>query len=327
MKFFKESWFPLSLGLIILLVILAKSFSSNDEKNESVLLLDADTGEWHAPDINSVPSGEEGELILYGKELMVNTSLYLGPKGKIASLINGMDCQNCHIEAGAKPFGNCFSAVASTYPKYRERSGKVETIEFRVNDCMERSLNGEKLDSSSREMKAMVAYLKWIGKDVPKGTKPAGAGLEELNYPARAADPDKGRIVFQTKCSRCHGDDGQGQFNHDSSFYFYPPLWGDHSYNTGAGLFRISRFASYVKNNMPFGQASHSSPVLTDDEAWDVAAFVNSQPRPEKRFIGDWPKIETKPTDYPFGPYADGFSEKQHKYGPFPPIVQAHKKN
>jgi thiosulfate dehydrogenase len=84
--------------------------------------------------------------------------------------------------------------------------------------------------------------------------------------------------------------------------------------------------ASFIKNNMPYGLASHDTPKLTNEEAWDVAAFIISQPRPEKFFPEDWPKIETKSIDYPYGPYADKFSEKQHKYGPFGPIVEARKK-
>jgi thiosulfate dehydrogenase len=139
----------------------------------------------------------------------------------------------------------------------------------------------------------------------------------------RAADVEKGKAIFLSKCQSCHGADGQGTWNHDSSFYLYPPLWGPNSYNVSAGLFRLSRFAAYVKYNMPFGSSSHAAPQLTDEEAWDVAAFVNSQPRPDKMFAYDWPKKETKPVDYPFGPYADGFSEKQHKYGPFMPIKEA----
>jgi thiosulfate dehydrogenase len=74
-----------------------------------------------------------------------------------------------------------------------------------------------------------------------------------------------------------------------------------------------------VKANMPLG-ATHQSPQLTDEEAWDVAAYVNSQPRPGKDLGADWPKIAAKPIDHPFGPFADGFSENQHKYGPFGPI-------
>ncbi len=73
---------------------------------------------------------------------------------------------------------------------------------------------------------------------------------------------------------------------------------------------------------MPFGP-TQLPPQLTDEEAWDVAAFVNSQPRPEKKFPGDWPKPETKPEDYPFGPFTDKFSALQHKYGPFVPIKEA----
>jgi thiosulfate dehydrogenase len=101
--------------------------------------------------------------------------------------------------------------------------------------------------------------------------------------------------------------------------YTYPPLWGAHSYNNGAGLYRISNFAGYVKYNMPQG-TTYDKPQLTDEEAWDVAAYVNSMPRPVKDLSKDWPKLEKKPFDHPFGPYADPFSEKQHKYGPYKPI-------
>jgi thiosulfate dehydrogenase len=328
MKFLRESWFPVLLGLIILIVTLNQVlFTSAAESNDfSIPENNASVDDWQAPDINALPDDEQGKLIRFGHELIMNTSLYLGPKGNIASVSNGMNCQNCHIDAGTKSFAGCFSAVASTYPRYRERSGRVESIEFRINDCMLRSLNGKQIDSSGKEMKAMVAYLKWIGKDVPKNKKPKGAGLEELPFLNRAADSEKGKQVFQSKCTSCHGENGQGLLNHDSSFYLYPPLWGPNSFNIGAGLYRITRFASFVKNNMPFGLASHNSPQLTDEEAWDVSAFVISQPRPEKIFAEDWPKKETKPVDYPYGPYADSFSEKQHKYGPFIPIQEAKSK-
>ena len=328
MKFLRESWFPVLLGLIILIVILNQVlFTSAAVADDfSIPENSASVDDWQAPDINALPDDEQGKLIRYGHDLIMNTSLYLGPKGNIASVSNGMNCQNCHIDAGTKSFAGCFSAVASTYPRYRERSGRVESIEFRINDCMLRSLNGKQIDSSGKEMKAMVAYLKWMGKDVPKNKKPKGAGLEELPFLNRAADPEKGKQVFQSKCTSCHGENGQGLLNHDSSFYLYPPLWGPNSFNIGAGLYRITRFASFVKNNMPFGLASHNSPQLTDEEAWDVAAFVISQPRPEKIFAEDWPKKETKPVDYPYGPYVDNFSEKQHKYGPFIPIQTANGK-
>jgi thiosulfate dehydrogenase len=233
-----------------------------------------------------------------------------------------MNCQNCHADAGLKPYGNCFSAVASIYPVYRPRSGIVESIEFRVNDCLQRSLNGKKIDSTSREMRAMVAYLKWVGADVPKGVKPKGANTEELSFLDRTADTTKGRIVYTTICEKCHGKSGEGMLKPDSVAYLYPPLWGPHSYNAGAGLYRLSRFAGYVKNNMPFG-SSFDKPQLTNEQAWDVAAFVNSQPRPTKSFPKDWPHLSQKAIDYPYGPYADSFSEKQHKYGPFGPIKKA----
>ena len=281
---------------------------------------------WQAPDTSLLAMNKDKEQILYGRALIVNTALYLGPSGSIAHLGNGMNCQNCHLDAGTKPFGNNYSAAASTYPKFRERSGKIENLSKRINDCFERSLNGKGLDTMSKEMQAMKAYIMWLGKDVKKGEKPKGAGIEDLAYLDRAADPVQGKKVFMTKCISCHGEDGQGKLSADEKSYIYPPLWGIHSYNTGAGLYRITRLAGYIKNNMPQG-ASIELPQITNEEAWDIAAFVNSQDRPQGKIEKDWPDIRTKPVDHPFGPYAETYSETQHKYGPFAPIAEAKKKN
>lgn len=276
---------------------------------------------WTAPDTSQIANEQNADLIRYGRELIRNTSIYLGPNGSVTHISNGMNCQNCHLEGGTKPFGNNYSGVASTYPKFRERSGTIETIYKRVNDCFERSLNGKSLDSTSKEMLAITAYIKWLGKDVPKGEKPKGAGLKELAYLDRAADAKNGKTIYMLKCQSCHGKNGEGKINGNAKCYQYPPLWGQNSYNIGAGLVRLSRFAAYVKYNMPQG-VNHDSPQLTDEEAWDVAAFVNSQPRPEKDLSKDWPKLAGKPIDHPFGPYADKFTEQQHKYGPFQPIQE-----
>lgn len=269
--------------------------------------------------------GEREELVRYGRDLIRNTAFYLGPQGIISRQTNGMNCQNCHLDAGTRPWGNNYSAVWSTYPKFRERSGSTETAAKRINDCFERSLNGVALDTTSREMRAMLAYMEWLGTGVEKGTKPKGSGLAELKFMERAADPARGGSIYNTKCASCHKEDGAGVKAANGLTYQYPPLWGEHSYNIGAGLFRLSRFAGYVKNNMPQG-VTWESPQLTDEEAWDVAAYVNSQQRPGRDLSKDWPNVAGKPVDHPFGPYADAFPEEQHKLGPFGPIAEARKK-
>lgn len=323
MHVLRTSWFPILIGLIIVVIIL-NQFMCNSKPEEGPTKSGkySETEEWLAPDTSEIPYTEEGYLIEYGRQLIANTAVYLGPKGIVSQISNGMNCQNCHLHGGTQLFANTFSAVRSTYPKYRERSGKLESVEFRINECMERSLNGRALDSQSKEMRAMVAYFNWIGQNVPVGIKPKGAAVEELPYLARAADPEKGKVLFAAKCQRCHGSNGEGVFASDSSFYIYPPLWGPNSYNISAGMFRLSRLAGFIKNNMPFG-ATWKQPQLTNEEAWDLAAFVNSQPRPYKTFPYDWPNIAKKPVDHPFGPFADSFSDQQHKYGPFGPIKAA----
>jgi thiosulfate dehydrogenase len=305
------------LLMIVLFVVFIRSHRSPEKWMMNASAKSSDSELWAAPDTHSLGDSEHDKLIRYGRDLIARTSFYLGPEGTVKHMSNGMNCQNCHLDAGTKVFGNNYAAVAANYPKFRARSGTMEDVYKRVNDCIQRSLNGTALDTASREMQAIKAYILWVGKDVEKGKRPKGAGITELAYLDRAADVEKGKLVYVEKCAICHGPDGEGIKNTDT--ISYPPLWGKNSYNTGAGLFRLSRFAGYVKSNMPFG-TNHDNPQLTDEEAWDVAAFVNSQPRPAKDLSKDWPKIAGKPVDHPFGPYDDTFSERQHKYGPFGPI-------
>ena len=62
---------------------------------------------WVGPSIymDNTTLGEERELVIYGQELIAHTSKYLGPKGSVAQITNGMNCQNCHLQAGAKAWG------------------------------------------------------------------------------------------------------------------------------------------------------------------------------------------------------------------------------
>jgi thiosulfate dehydrogenase len=280
---------------------------------------------WNPPDIETISDQAQRKQVSYGKNLVAHTANYFGPKGSIAQSTNGLNCQNCHLSAGTVVFGNNYGSVAATYPKFRPRSGSIESISKRVNDCFERSLNGETLDTTSAEMQAIIAYIKFLGSNVAKGNKAAGSGLKEIAFLSRAANPANGKTIYISKCQSCHLEQGQGTLNASQNEYTYPALWGPQSYNDGAGLYRIINLAKFVKYNMPLG-ASHDSPQLTDEEAWDVAAFINSQPRPKKDIHADWPDVSKKPIDHPFGPFADAFSETQHKYGPFGPIEAAQKK-
>jgi thiosulfate dehydrogenase len=271
---------------------------------------------WKAPDINKIPEGKNKALILYGKALLAHTADYLGPKGSVAQISNGMNCQNCHLDGGSRLFANNYAGFMASYPKMSNRSGKVEPATERIAECFERSLAGKVPDTNGREIQAILAYMKWIGQDVKKGQRLFGDATEKLPFMATPANPAKGKVVYLSKCQSCHGKNGEGMFAVDKKSYTYPPLWGLHSYNDGAGMYRLGNFAGFVKNNMPYG-ATYKSPQLSDEEAWNVAAFVNSQPRPHKDQHGDWKDLKNKPIDFPFGPYADGFSEKQHKFGPY----------
>jgi thiosulfate dehydrogenase len=321
-KNIRENWPVIVIITAVILVLVMNFLSLNTTYNPTPITTTYDSS-WASPSLftDRTLTGENRTLVIYGQDLITHTSRYLGPNGQVGSISNGMNCQNCHLSGGKKTWGNNYGAVASTYPRFRDRSGSIETIYKRVSDCFERSLNGKAPDSLSKEYKAIEAYIKWVGKDVPKGVTPKQTGIYKLPYLDRAADPIKGSIVYQGQCQRCHGQNGEGVLAINETEYEYPPLWGENSYNNGAGLYRLSRFAGFVYSNMPNNEASHEHPVLSIEDSWDVAAFVNSRPRPIKNLEKDWPDISKKPIDHPFGPYTDGFSEVQHKYGPYPPIL------
>ena len=317
-------------GLVFLLVLLVFFWIWRKEKtsrpavsNTQNSILPPKEPLWAAPDSNTIPDNDSGHLIRYGKKLISSTARYFGPGGSLAHTSNGMNCQNCHLDAGTRAWAGNFGSVASLYPRFGDRRGNTETINQRITDCFERSMNGKAPDSNSLEMVAMNAYIRWVGKDVKKGKKPRGTGLEILAFMGRPADTARGKVLYAQKCQLCHGMNGEGKPD-SSKGYLYPPLWGEHSYNSSAGLYRLSKFASFIKDNMPFG-SSYVNEQLTNEEAWDIAAFVNSQPRTIKKFKQDWPNMLLKPVDLPDGPFPDSFPTAMHKYGPFGPIVASRK--
>lgn len=329
----------LVIMLVLTLLIMLSVFVNNSKdsgitiadstatqiEGESPAVVESTFPWWRPADVALITDLKLKEQVEYGRELVAHTSKYFGPNGSISKITNGLNCQNCHLEAGTTVFGNNFGSVASLYPKFRERSGTVESMSKRVNDCFERSLNGRAIDTNGIEMQAILAYIGHIGSNVEKGKKAEGSGFKDLAYLDRAADPVKGKIVYESKCQSCHQSHGGGMLNAEKTEFTFPALWGNNSYNDGAGLYRLSNFAKFVKYNMPQG-ITHDAPLLTDEEAWDVAAFVNSQSRPHRNTPSDWPDISKKPVDHPFGPYSDSYSEKQHKFGPFGPIADGRKK-
>lgn len=281
-----------------------------------------------AYDAGKLPDDHYGRLVRYGKELAERTFAHIGPEAKDAKMRyagNNLACASCHELAGTKPFAIPFVGVSATFPQYRAREDEVSTVEERVNGCMERSMNGRPLPLGSREMKAFVTYMHFLSRDVPVGARVQGQGLPAFNAPQRRADLAAGARVYAEKCAACHAADGAGVragAPGSATGYTFPPLWGDDSFNNGAGMGRLLFAASFVRTNMPLG-TSHGQPQLTEDEAYDVAAFVLSHPRPVKSNLErDFPARWNKPVDAAFPPYVTGAPAEQHKYGPFGPLQE-----
>ncbi len=281
---------------------------------------------WNVPDVDRLPDNDFGRLVRYGRSVLEQTSAHIGPAVADPSQRfagNNMACADCHLNAGLKKFGLPLVAASADYPAYSTRTGAQASLPDRLNACMTRSMNGRPMPADARPMQALVAYLSVLAEHIPADAKLAGGGAGTMPELTRAADPVKGEAVFAQVCAECHRRDGLGVRHNpvDASFgYSVPPLWGPDSFNDGAGMARLITQANFVHNNMPNG-TSWVMPQLSVENAWDVAAYVLSQPRPVRAGIDkDFPDLLAKPVDTAYGPFADGFPAVQHKFGPFAPI-------
>ena len=282
---------------------------------------------WNIPDVDELPDNEEGRLARYGRSLLIATYAHIGPNVSdpgVRYAGNNLACGNCHLDGGLKKFGLLLVGAYADYPSYSSRSGEVATIEDRINNCMMRSMNGRALPKDSRQLAALSTFLKVLSTGINKDADVIGHGAGSMALLTQAADPDRGRHVYVRHCAECHGENGEGireGNTSDALGYLVPPLWGADSFNDGAGMYRLITIANFVHSNMPNG-VNWADPLISEADAWDAAAYVVSQPHPHKADLAaDFPDRLKKPVDAAYGPYADSFSETQHKYGPFQPII------
>lgn len=236
----------------------------------------AEPAKFEPPAESTIPKNEFGETVLLGKNIFVNTQQnakeYVG---------NGLNCANCHLDSGRKPDSAPLWAAYVLYPAYRQKTRQVDTIQSRIQGCFMYSMNGKAPAADSKVMTALVTYHYWLATGAPTGVKLPGQGFLTLPKPAKTPDLARGAEVYQKNCVICHGENGEGTQQHGS--YAFPPLWGSESFNWGAGMHRINTAAGFIKANMPYGRGG----TLSDQEAWDVAFYMNSQDRPaDPRFAG-----------------------------------------
>ena len=289
------------------------------------------SAEWRPKNaLTDLENDPENHLIKYGYQLVTESSKYMGPLSKnplVKFAGNNLSCQNCHLKAGTVRGSASFVGVSTRFPQFRGRENKIGTIEERVNGCMERSMNGKAMPVESTQMKAIVAYIDWLSEDVPAERAAEYSGFLKVEIPDFKADLVKGKEIYTLQCMRCHMEDGEGMRPDPKEKYVYPPLWGKDTYNHGAGMHRVLTAAEFIKGNMPFEEATWENPKLTDEEAYHVAAYINSFDRPHKSNPeADFPDKKLKPVSTPYGPWADDFPLEQHKYGPFPPIIEYYQK-
>lgn len=226
----------------------------------------------------TIPSGPYGDAVRRGRALLSATRDSLP-----AHVGNKLRCTSCHLDAGRRETAGSWLGAFARYPQYRARSGVVETIEYRVNDCFRRSMNGTPLDPGGGDMRDIVAYLAFLSRGIVVSPVPANSRLQK--WAAFKADTAAGARVFTATCAKCHGVSGDGTA-------VAPPLWGAQSYNIGAGMSRVRTAAEFISRNMPFDAPG----TLADSQAFNVAAYINARPRPDfKGKENDWPNGDPPP--------------------------------
>jgi thiosulfate dehydrogenase len=217
------------------------------------------------------PNGLQ-EIISLGRELVATTATHPLTRDFVGASLN---CTSCHLDEGRHPRAASFLDVATAYPAWAPREGRVITLEDRILNCFMRSCNGVRPPQGSRVSVAIAAYITSLSEGRPmqmNARSPHGPRrVVALGLPADAARADAGEALYGRRCASCHAADGDGT---DDG----PPVWGPRSFNKGAGLSEAANLAAWLKVAMPPGEED-----LTEQEALDIAAYVAARPRPAFR--------------------------------------------
>lgn len=234
-------------------------------------------GSFTPPDHADIPEGPFGDVVRRGRDIFTNTGEHAA-----AYVGNGLSCGNCHLDAGRLADSAPLWGAWVRYPAYRNKTGSVNNFTERLQGCFVYSMNGKAPAADSPEMLALETYSFWMSQGAPVGTTLPGAGYPKDFKPPQPPDYARGKSVFQENCALCHGEAGQGQ--QVTGRYVFPPLWGSDSYNWGAGMHQLDNAAGFIKANMPLGRGGS----LSDQQAWDVAMYMNAQERPQDpRYTGN----------------------------------------
>lgn len=236
---------------------------------------------WRPPSLAELPNDSLGAAVRRGFALVTATH------DSLPEFVgSNLNCTSCHLDDGTRATASPLGGVYARYPRYIERTGAVVPIEDRINYCMTRSLAGLPLPNDSRAMQDVVAYLAFVSRGVPVG---ASVAAKMPAMPPGLGDTARGRALYQTTCARCHGTDGAGMAT-------VPALWGARSFSIGASMARQERAASFIRHNMPFDKPG----TLSDGQAYDIAAYITSKPRPDlPGKEHDWP-LGGAPRDVPY---------------------------
>ncbi len=238
------------------------------------------------PSRDAIPSGPMGEAIRLGEAIFTHTFTHPASAPYVG---NTQTCGGCHLDAGRLADSAPLWAAWVAYPAFRAKDQRISTLTERVQGCFTYSMNakasavGQAPAAESEPLVALISYIYWLATGAPTGdqTMP-GRGYPALALPEGGFDPERGARVYGRACALCHGADGQGAWVRGAQLF--PPLWGPRSYNWGAGMHSIDTAAAFIKRNMPLGRGT----ILSDQDAWDVAAYVNSHERPQDpRFNGN----------------------------------------
>jgi len=220
--------------------------------------------------VKPYPPGELGKVVRLGEEIVANTAQHPLSRKHVG---NSLNCTSCHLNSGRHARAGSFLGTASAYPAWSPREERVITLEDRVLNCFMRSQNGVRPPNGSRVSVAITTYITWLSEGSSirmNGQKPLGPNhTPTLDLDGLKPNVERGEKLYADQCADCHGAGGVGTEEG-------PPVWGDMSYNDGAGLSRNPKLASWLKVAMPLDDAT-----LTAQEALDIAAFINSHKRPK----------------------------------------------
>ncbi len=203
---------------------------------------------------------------------------------------NQTSCDHCHQGVGDKQDAQGNRQIGSLSlgaswvmaDMYDRFTGLLLPFELRQMQCFINSSNGFKPNIADDLIRDVTAYSRFLSAalELKVSNRYPEQGVDELPASGtlkRGDDYVRGEVLYQRRCSHCHGSQGLGSVQ--AGKVLFPAVAGPNAFNLQSRnnfSFVSTILPGFICRNMPKGEEGS----LDTQQCRDIAFYISNLPRP-----------------------------------------------